>query len=180
VAATILIFFSVRKPVLALIPLIRELKYKEASIKFAVAVEQVVHSVFPQESESLKLWASSSRHADRFNWRLLPPIYSSGARIAKAWIELERAALKLIESKAPNFLPQASKNPAAIGRVLASHSLLNDDQVRALESMRELRNEVRHLDFEPSESSAEDYERAAKELARQFAEKDWRIVVVSR
>lgn len=161
----VLLFWVLRRPLLALLPQVTRLRYKELEADFGRAVAEVeahVAQALP-DSAAARLPAPDGREARLAALASVAP----GAAVMEAWREVEAAAKRLIarEQLQPDY--QVPTPYRLIEQILQHARLLETRHVKLFRELRLLRNKVAHApDFDPTAEQAVEYVHAACALAR--------------
>jgi len=156
--AVVVILLLIRKPLTRLIPLLRKLKWKEWELEFD---EKVVE--LKSAAQALPHPAKSAPELPSSDLTQLAE-QSPRAAILEGWIKVERAAANAISKRLP---PGGMATRSAQPKLLASHNILDTQQLHIYNGLRELRNKVVHeLDgFHIDARRAAAYVRIAEDLA---------------
>ncbi|WP_238322165.1 hypothetical protein, partial [Vibrio mexicanus] len=147
-----------RKPLLALVPFMRKLKYKELEMEFSEQVQALKSEANITEKEEVDTPAMSILS------------FSTRAAVLEAWMELESASA----SKAASFWSTSNttpfKNNFQLGSYLHQCGVLNEQQLKSFNELRQLRNQLVHSDVTNlKESDAKAYITVASNLVNQIS-----------
>jgi hypothetical protein len=164
--ATLLgVTFWLRKPIRDLVPLLRKLKVKEFELEFAKKVERLDIDAHPKPRNpkvqfSLDAPETGKEHAEvdantdipgkkltreEEVLRLAP--LSSRAAIMEAWGEVETAAAEAAASHwGPGNRPETFRTMAGLGAHLLQSKVIDDSQLVAFNTLKDLRNKAAHAE----------------------------------
>ncbi|MGC7893562.1 hypothetical protein [Vibrio anguillarum] len=150
--------FLLRKPLIALAPFMRKLKYKELEMEFSEQVQALKSEANIQEKEEVDTPAMNILS------------FSTRAAVLEAWMELESASA----SKAASFWSTSNTTPfkgnLKLGSYLHQCGVFNDQQLRSFNELRHLRNQLVHSDVTNlNENDAKAYITVASNLVKQIA-----------
>ena len=158
------ILLLLRRPLLGLIPLLRKLKWKELELEFEqklIELKAGAVQALPAAGEAAPQPVVPPPAASRL---IQMAELSPRAAIMEAWIAVERAAANAISRRLPEG--NVAWSDSQMGQMLATHNILNDQQLRIYNELRQLRNKAAHHDDFPIEAErAADYVRLAEELS---------------
>ncbi len=161
----LLILLLLRQPIAELIPLLRKLKWKELELEFEeklVELKSDAAEALPPPAEGAPEDSPCFRRGPNRLVQLAEQ--SPRAAIIEAWIAVERAAANAISRRLPEG--DISWNDTQMGQMLASHEILDSQQLRIYNDLRQLRNQAaHHEDFRIDAERAADYVRIADGLA---------------
>lgn len=160
-ASAIILVILLRKPIVELIPFIRKLRYKELELEFSQEVKalKAETSDIPDfDKTKEKISATSKALA------LLP--LSTRAAIMEAWVEVETAAVEAASSFWNKSPSEAMRNFPRLGEYLHQSKVINDQQLRMFQKLRQLRNKAAHAEeLSLSEEDAKAFVVMASNLA---------------
>lgn len=167
-ATAIVLVVLLRKPIVALIPLLRRLKYKELELEFAQEMSELkaeVEAIAKEKGEDAPSIASTSSNL------LNLVAFSTRAAIMEAWLEVETASVAVASSfwgKSPN---EAFRNMPKLGEYLLQCKVIDEKQLSVFNKLRQLRNKAAHAqDLDLNENDARSYVQLASDLARHIRE----------
>jgi ABC-type branched-subunit amino acid transport system ATPase component len=140
-----------RKPLLRLLPQLRNLKYDKLEFQFAkevAAVEKEAQASLPPVPQESRL--------DAIRDKLIKlTMTSPEAAIIEAWRYLEAQQLELVERRKVDVAPVVRTMPRVLGALLYKEGMLSEAQHDLVTRLRDLRNDVTH-----SRTQVVDIERA--------------------
>jgi hypothetical protein len=157
--------FWLRKPIRDLVPLLRKLKVKEFELEFVEKVEQLDINAHPKPREPTVQFSldapgeanGQGEAATNANTpvkkltreeevlRLAP--LSSRAAIMEAWGEVEAASAEAAASRwGPGNHPETFRTMARLGEYLLQSKVIDDGQLVAFNTLRDLRNKAAHAE----------------------------------
>jgi hypothetical protein len=161
--AVLAIFFLLRKHIAALLPLLRELKYKDVQLTFGERVRELaaeVVDVLPEPAETPALGEGELSHLERLG-RLSPR-----AAILEAWIPVEQAALKLAVARGITLTRDARVAARGVAEALARAGAISEEEAMLFNALRRLRNEAAHaVEFTTPRDSVAEYIELSQRLA---------------
>lgn len=142
-----------RKHLLALIPLVRTVKYSDVEIQFGKEVAELAKAA---DGTSLPKEPSKG---DRNPWEDLIVLADVRPRsaIRAAWHRVEEAELQAVENKNIEIAGAARTMPMVVGAILLNEGILSQPQYELLSKLRSLVNDAEHAppDAITSESAIE-------------------------
>jgi hypothetical protein len=168
--AALVIFLSIRKQLLELIPFIQTLKALgvEVSIRRDVQDAKTLAPPPPAVPESNQSSAvqKPTRHQELY---ALAEVAARSA-ISEAWRDLETEGVQAANRLGAEALPKALRTSMSFGEGLRKARLITGDQYNAIARLRKIRNEAVHLaDFSIEEQVVRDYVDTALGLAKELA-----------
>lgn len=142
----LVMFYALRGPFAALIPLIEELKYKDFVVKFRAALEQAKFEALPsaepepQALEAMKNGAFAQQRKDLYKAATLVPT----AAVLQAWSILEEAALSKISELGLMPTGGGVRGSSRLAHALLDKSAITLEDFKLFHSLRELRNQAAH------------------------------------
>ena len=155
-----------RRPLAALLPLLRRLKYKDLEVEFDREVRELreeaaaalpplpraVPSAIPEENALLELASVSPR-----------------AAVVEAWLLVESAARRAIERRGMRPEAERALSGPQLTRTLMHAEVLDNATRAVFDRLRMLRNQAVHAqDFAVGEASAREYVELSLALARRL------------
>jgi len=134
-----------REPITNLIPFMRKLKYNGIEMEFSEKIQTIKTEIKIDDKIEINNAAMS----------IVP--YSTRAAVIEAWIEFETEAAKFTASSVANSdaIPVRNKNWWGY---LRQSGVFNDRQLRSINELRQLRNQLVHTEkISLTESDAKDY-----------------------
>ena len=139
--ATMIIVLCLRNPIIALIPLMRKLKYKELELEFSEGVKEIeselVQSGRGESVEAEKVEVEASRFVSLLN-------ISPRAAVLEAWTELEVAAVEIASSFWGRDGESVFKHMPNLGSYLMQCEVFDENQHEAFNKLRQMRNKLAH------------------------------------
>jgi hypothetical protein len=161
-AAVVILVLLFRKPLVELIPLLKNLKYKELELEFGEQIKKVEEEIAqaipaPAFSEATTTPAPSTEDV-----ALQLASVEPRAGIFQAWREVENAAH---EAVARHNIPAASRR-LTLMQTLSQNRLVAPEQMAVLNKLNELRNRAVHnSDIPISFETAKEFIEAAGRVA---------------
>lgn len=140
-AAIAVAVFFLRKPIIALIPNLRTLKYKGLEVNFGEKLERLEQEL-KDEPPLAQIEPPSDRQTfsdERFESLLE---ISPNAAILEAWNDIEQALRELAEAK--NIDEHRGQSILYLSRVLRSREIISSRLAGMLDELRLLRNAAAH------------------------------------
>ena len=161
------IFLVLRRPLLALVPLLARLKFKDLELDFGRRLAEA-----SAEAASLPGARASASAAEPDDALLrLAPI-APRAAILEAWLRLESAALRAARRQGTPEPVTQLRAPVHLIEALEELGVIDARQAAVFHELRSLRNSAAHaLNFEPSPDAARDYVRLAARLEQALDER---------
>jgi uncharacterized protein YutE (UPF0331/DUF86 family) len=149
------IFFVLRRYIVGLLPLVRELKYKDVQISFGERVRELAADAaeaLPEPSARARLPDGELTHMEKLA-RLSPR-----AAVLEAWIPVEQAALNLAVRKGVKLSREARASARGVAAALLDAGVISEDEAAIFQSLRSLRNEAAHAsDFRVARDAVTEY-----------------------
>jgi hypothetical protein len=170
-ATVLVVLILIRKELPEISSSLRRIKYKDIEFEFsevAKAVENEVKEAIPGAKDNAQL----SGHPLVIEQRRLESIgdISPRAAILEAWLQVEAAAVKLIQKRRPEAY-KSYPGPMRLRDNLVDGQILNLRQLTAFENLRKLRNEAVHVpDIEFTKSAVSSYVASAIVMATYLEE----------
>ena len=166
----LVMFYSLRGPLAALIPLIEEFKYKDFVVKFRAALERAKIEALPSTESELqalevkKNGAFAQQRKDLYKAATLVPT----AAVLQAWSVLEEAVLFKVSEL--GLLPAGGgiRGSSRLAHALLDKSAITLEDFKLFHSLRELRNQAAH---KPDAGLTANDAEAYVDLALGFAER---------
>lgn len=139
--ALIAVFLIVRRPLMARLPDLESLEWKDFRFRFG----RRVHELATQTRQALvDTEAASAPPLDGERHRLQLAEISPRAAILEAWIELEGAAATALKQRGADVTRQELQQPSRLADALVTAGLLGGAQAGLLSELRRLRNAAAH------------------------------------
>lgn len=139
------VLYAVKDRLPDIVASIRSLKYKGVEMTFGSdvkAVAAVVEHVLPTwEAAALgpiNLATEAQHHIENI------ADYSPRGAILEAWLRVEKAAANVIVNRKLGNMPRFP-GPQRLARILQEGGVLDKEQAKAFDALRQLRNEVVHV-----------------------------------
>lgn len=143
------LFFVLRKPLSALIPQAKKLKYKDFEVEFSQelkAVKKQAEGAFPELKQDKKTVLIASAGT-------LP-----NSAVLEAWKVVDEAAESLIKSKRSDVDLDVSTHYKLIENILVKGNIIDTKKGKLFNELRQLRNKVAHAKgFEVGRAEAIQY-----------------------
>jgi len=166
----VIVAFSLRKPIIEIIPSLRKLKYKEFEMEFSKELENLktkTKELTQTRTGQLQLPEENKPEIIKENNLLKLAQFSARAAILEAWIEVESVAAEIASSFWNEPPSDAFKKSPKLGEYLFQCKVLNQQQLETFNKLRQLRNKAAHAeDLELSSDDAESYVELAISLAK--------------
>lgn len=158
-----------RRPILAVLPKLKKLKYKEFEADFSETLRQMKQSETgrpPAAATMDSLVAAPGFYSEKIaEFEGMAP----NAVVIDSWRILDQAAREMIIRR--NFkLPDGGEAPyKAVEQVIAASGLVAEDDMKKFGELRRLRNKIVHADgYEIDRQQAEDYRNICAALVSEF------------
>jgi hypothetical protein len=162
-----IILFALRKEIVALLPYLQKLKYKDLELEFKQSVKQLV-----SESEDAKLNVPSKTSDEKKNRVLALADLLPRSAIIEAWLEVESAAAESIVGVNKVFFERTYMSPLQLSRFLVRSEILDNKKAEIFSKLRNLRNIAAHSpEFELPLSEVKEYVDLAFSLSNYIREK---------
>jgi hypothetical protein len=162
------VLLALRRPLLALLPLVTRLRYKDLEFDFSRRLEEA-----SAEAAALAAGAAggAGERAPPASGDLLALARTSPrAAILEAWIRLEAAALDAARRRGAPDPVSHLRAPTRLIEALEEGGVLDARQAAVFHDLRSLRNSAAHaLNFTPAPETAADYVRLAARLEQSLA-----------
>jgi hypothetical protein len=173
--AVIVVFFGIRKHLIELFPFLEKMKWKDLELQFSRKVREVAEEAaasLPPPAPGADGPAALSATRSKEQRLMELATVSPRAAILEAWLGVERAAANALVRRNPGRAVGATRSQQNLRTLLGTEEILNGQQVRLFEELRELRNRATHFpDFSLTESDVRDYMRAAVQLEKLLDER---------
>ncbi len=155
------IFLVLRRPLLALVPLIGRLKVRDLELDFGRRLAEA-----SAEADALRAPPGAPALTADGNAALLRLAAAAPrAAILEAWLRLEAAALEAARRRGTTEPVSHLRAPIRLIEALEELGIVDARQASVFHELRSLRNSAAHaLGFEPSPDAARDYVRLAARL----------------
>lgn len=164
-AVAIAAIILLRKPLAALIPLLRRLKYKDLELEFA----QEVRELREKADASLRPLAAPPTRVPEEDSLLDLAAVSPRSAVVEAWRLVESSARRAIEARGALSEGTRSLTGPQLTRALGRAEVLDEPTRSVIDRLRMLRNQAVHAeDFSVDEASAREYTQLAVALARRI------------
>ena len=154
--AVLIIFALCRKPLLALIPLISRIKFRDLQLAITNKIEEAKKaSTLPSTAALLASRPDIAGEADRL-YSLIS--HSPRSAIMEAWRLVETTGNRVVAKHLGPEVPPHLRSPFSIGEALRSRELISVEQYKTLTELRRIRNEAVHApEFVLSPEAVKDY-----------------------
>ncbi|AXK72797.1 hypothetical protein DWG18_11250 [Lysobacter sp. TY2-98] len=139
--ALIVLFLLVRRPLLARVPDLEILEWKDFRFRFGRRVHELAAQA---RRELVDADAGTPLTLEGEDHRLQLAEISPRAAILEAWIELEVAAMNALRRRGVAVTRQELQQPARLADALINADLLDASQADLLSQLRRLRNAAAH------------------------------------
>jgi hypothetical protein len=157
----LIIFLILRRQLLALIPMLTRLRFRDLELDFGRRVQELANEARQQLAP---LNGAQEQDRMRENWLELAQI-SPRAVVLEAWLQLEKAAIEAARQNGLDLKSAELKTPLILGQALEDASILNGDTAGIYHQLRNLRNAAAHAsDFAFTSESAIEYADLATRL----------------
>lgn len=166
--AFIVTVLCLRNPIVALVPLMKKLKYKELELEFSEGVKEVKNELNQSTEGKHDQVEKVEEEAGKFISLLN---ISPRAAVLEAWTELEVAAVEVASSFWGGSGESVFKYMPNLGSYLKQCEVLDTNQLEAFNKLRQMRNNVAHGgDLNLSREDAKDYIYSALSLTIKILE----------
>lgn len=139
--ALIVVFLLVRRQLVARLPDLESLEWKDFRFRFGKRVHELAHEA---REARVQAEAANAPPLDGEAHRLQLADISPRAAILEAWIELEGAAAVALKRKGAAVTRQELQQPSRLADALITSGLLGPSQAGVLSELRRLRNAAAH------------------------------------
>jgi hypothetical protein len=161
------IFLVLRRPLLALVPLLARLKFKDLELDFGRRLAEA-----SAEAASLPSARPAPGLAEAEDALLRLASMAPRAAILEAWLRLEAAALRAARRQGTVEPVTQLRAPIRLIEALEELGVIDARQAAVFHELRSLRNSAAHaLGFEPGADAARDYVRLAARLEQALDER---------
>jgi hypothetical protein len=160
------IFLALRRPLLALFPLLARLKFKDLELDFGRRLAEA-------SAEAAALRGGRGDAVESGDDALLGLAAAAPrAAILEAWLRLESASLDAARRLGTGEPASHLRSPMRLIESLEEHGVIDARQAAVFHELRSLRNSAAHaLGFEPGADVARDYVRLAARLEQSLGER---------
>ena len=163
---TLAVFMLFRRPLLALIPGIKSLKFAGAEVTVASKVDEVkalAKAIPPPNVDETPATPESLSESERlYEIANLSP----RAAISEAWRKVEIAGVDAVRLSCPPDLNISLRSPSAFAEALRRYEVITKELFIAVAKLRKIRNEAVHAaDFDIEPTTARDYVETALAVA---------------
>ncbi|NHN37199.1 hypothetical protein G8764_07850 [Pseudomaricurvus alcaniphilus] len=160
--SAVIAMLILRKPIVELVPLMKKIKYKEIELEFSRDLMNLKAEVQLSSTKEMIKEEDIERDARMQNVLSL----STRSAIMEAWLELEASAIEAAVSLWDDSPTNALRNMHIIGESLVRNGVLDSQQLKIFNKLRELRNKSAHVaELYLSESDAKEYIKMARNLS---------------
>ena len=162
------IFLVVRRPLLALVPLVGRLKVGDLELDFGRRLAEA-------KAEAAALPAARASTAPATDDDALLRLASAAPRAAilEAWLRLEGAALDAARRRGTTEPVSHVRSPMRLIEALEEFGVIDARQAAVFHELRSLRNSAAHaVGFEPSPDTARNYVHLAARLEQSLGDGD--------
>lgn len=154
----VVIILIVRRPLLAMLPLVRRLRYGSLELDFG----RRVHELAAEVDKELPAVADEPLAERLAQLARLSP----RAAVLEAWLALEAAAAEASRREGLDLTSRERRTPLLLGQALEQAGILDEQKLEIFHRLRNLRNAAAHAsDFELDNQSAVEYGQLALRLA---------------
>jgi hypothetical protein len=165
-AAVLVIFLVIRRPLMALLPLLGRLKFKDLELDFGRRLAEA-----SAEAAVLPGAETGAKHPSRDDPLLRLAAVAPRAAILEAWLHLEAVALAAARKRGTDEPISHLRSPTRLIEALEEFGVIDARQAAVFHELRSLRNSAAHaLGFEPGADAARDYVRLAARLEESIGE----------
>jgi hypothetical protein len=165
---TFIIFLTLRKPLLALIPFIEELRFKEYFVlKFRRVINEVIIDKSPTLSAPAQIQIENSATTPDITQNLYAVAkLSPTAAVIQAWASFENLAIQKLITLGKAINNESIKGNSRLGHTLLTGNIFSKIDFENFHKLRELRNIAAHkADMDLTEDDAVQYINLAMALA---------------
>jgi hypothetical protein len=150
----LVVFLSLRKPLLELLPSLRSFRYRDLELGFDTQVQALANDIRRLLPEArLSGEAVQQRQSMEELARLSPR-----AVVLESWLQLERTAMDVSRRKGLDLDSRQIRTPILLGHALEQAGILDDEMQTVFYRLRNLRNAAAHAsDFAFDAESAMEY-----------------------
>jgi len=136
----VITLITLQKPLQALLPLAKRVKYKDFELNFSQQLEKISE----QASTDIPPLPPIDKVTLTKNAQFLP-----NQSILQAWVKVDKGAEQLLLKHLPHIHIQQEQRYKFIGQSLLGHNLITNKQAKLFHELRQLRNKVAHApDYE--------------------------------
>lgn len=160
----LVVFLVLRRQLIALLPGLQRLKWKDFEAEFSRKVQEVAaeaRDALPQHEMQ-----QVSAPSEEFELMRLAEV-SPRAAILEAWIALEGTARTALTRMGASITAREMEQPARLAEALISNDFMNPSQADVLKELRRLRNAAAHAtDPKVTVDDAQQFVKVASALER--------------
>ncbi len=163
------VLLALRRPLLALLPLVTRLRYKDLEFDFSRRLEEASAEAAALAAGAAGAAGGAGEPAASGDLLALART-SPRAAILEAWIRLEAAALDAARRRGAPDPVSHLRAPTRLIEALEEGGVLDARQAAVFHDLRSLRNSAAHaLNFTPAPETAADYVRLAARLEQSLS-----------
>lgn len=157
--SVIVLVSLLRGPLVELIPTLNRLRYKDLELTFGARAHQLANAA----EQSLPAGEPEGPELGRLRDLAL---VSPRAAVIESWLRLEAAAGLALQARGAKLRRDDFRSPLGLGRALQGAQVLNGEELKVFDELRNLRNAATHgPEFALNPEAAVEYARAAIRLA---------------